>query len=214
MSPIAGFVSRRLVSTRWLTLSVGTIEALGMRKGLTTNAWISSASATAIATVRTSSISPFIARRPRLQDPDPVRWPVREHRLADDPLPRDRAPVAAVLRVRAVVAHHVVGPAGDGDRLGERARAGTRAGDGVGILLGHAVADDLPVADRQAIAGQPHHALDERRRRGPGGDGVARAGLILADAVLPLVGIGAPRVVVGGMEDHDVADLRGVEVGA
>ncbi len=51
-------------------------------------------------------------------------------------------------------------------RWGNVHAPGTRAGDGVGILLGHAVADDLPIADRQAVAGQPHHALDERHRRG------------------------------------------------
>jgi hypothetical protein len=39
--------------------SVGIIEPLGIRYGLTTNAWIRSASPTATATVTTSSISDF-----------------------------------------------------------------------------------------------------------------------------------------------------------
>ena len=40
--------------------SVGSIEPLGIRYGLTTKAWISSASATATATVITSSIRDFM----------------------------------------------------------------------------------------------------------------------------------------------------------
>src|SRR3954469_19432429 len=34
---------RRLTSTRWPTLSVGTIEGLGIRNGLTRNAWMPTA---------------------------------------------------------------------------------------------------------------------------------------------------------------------------
>src|SRR5579862_1486727 len=98
------------------------------------NAWISSASATATATVITSSISPFTpdlpARRapvlapagtvaPALKQPDPIGWPVGEERLADDPRPRHGTPESAVLRIRAVVAHHVVLPTRNRDRLGE-----------------------------------------------------------------------------------------------
>ncbi len=57
MSPTLGWLISRLVSTRWPISSVGTIDGLGIRYGLTMNAWISSASPTAIATVTTSSIS-------------------------------------------------------------------------------------------------------------------------------------------------------------
>ena len=56
MSPTLGCVIRRLVRTRWPIVSVGTIDGLGIRYGLTMKAWISSASPTAIATVTTSSI--------------------------------------------------------------------------------------------------------------------------------------------------------------
>ena len=60
---------------------VGTIDGLGIRYGLTMNAWISSASATAIATVITSSISPFIAGLQRLTGiwtrESPYRNPIR-----------------------------------------------------------------------------------------------------------------------------------------
>ncbi len=55
MSPTLGWLISRLVSTRWPIFSVGIIEPLGIRYGLTTNAWISSASPTATATVTTSS---------------------------------------------------------------------------------------------------------------------------------------------------------------
>src|SRR6476646_6897664 len=60
MSPTLGWLISRLVSTRWPTSRVGTIEGLGMRYGLTMNAWIRSARPTAIATVSTSSMMDFI----------------------------------------------------------------------------------------------------------------------------------------------------------
>ena len=60
MSPTLGFEISRLARIRWPILSVGTIEGLGIRYGLTMNAWMSSASATATATVTTSSIRDLI----------------------------------------------------------------------------------------------------------------------------------------------------------
>src|SRR5438045_295823 len=59
MSPTLGWLIRRLVSTRWPIASVGTIDGLGIRYGLTTNAWIRRASPTATATVSTSSANDF-----------------------------------------------------------------------------------------------------------------------------------------------------------
>ena len=47
----------RLTSTRWPTWSVGTIDSLGMRYGLTRKAWMPSASPSATATMTTSSRS-------------------------------------------------------------------------------------------------------------------------------------------------------------
>ena len=47
----------RLTSTRWPTCSVGTIDSLGIRYGLTRKAWMPSASPSATATIRTSSSS-------------------------------------------------------------------------------------------------------------------------------------------------------------
>ena len=57
MSPTPGVENSRLASTRCPIASVGSIEPLGILYGLTMNAWIRSASPTAIATVTTSSIS-------------------------------------------------------------------------------------------------------------------------------------------------------------
>src|SRR5947209_13382225 len=85
------------------------------------------ASPTAIATVRTSST---IERTPDLalalrrtptpsESPSPVGRPVGEERLTDDPAPLHRPPEAAVLRIRPVVAHHVVVPPRDDDRPGK-----------------------------------------------------------------------------------------------
>ena len=47
----------RSTSTRWPIWSVGTIDSLGMRNGLTRNAWIPSARPSATATIVTSSMS-------------------------------------------------------------------------------------------------------------------------------------------------------------
>src|ERR1700755_2543643 len=71
MSPTCGAEKRapmRLTSTRWPTCSVGTIDSLGIRYGLTRNAWMPSARARAPATHIPSSSSepeaddaPFLA---------------------------------------------------------------------------------------------------------------------------------------------------------
>ena len=58
-SPRSGSPKRvltRSTSTRWPTFSVGTIDSLGIRKGLTRNAWMPSARPSATATIETSSI--------------------------------------------------------------------------------------------------------------------------------------------------------------
>src|SRR5579871_1650682 len=141
------------------------------------NAWMSSASATATATVITSSISPFMpdppayppARRlaprsPPLEESDPVRRPVGQERLPDDPGAGDGPPEPAVLGVRAVVAHHVVVASGNGDRLGEVARRVAVALHDVGVGLRLAVADHVSVDDREMVARESDHALDERLR--------------------------------------------------
>src|SRR5579875_1652399 len=67
------------------------------------------------------------------QASDPVGRPVGEEGLADDPGPANRAPEAAVLGIRAVVAHHVVHPARNDDGLGEVAVGLARAGHDVAV---------------------------------------------------------------------------------
>ena len=60
MSPRSGSPKRKLTrstSTRWPTSSVGTIDSLGIRNGLTRKAWMPSASPSATATIMTSSTS-------------------------------------------------------------------------------------------------------------------------------------------------------------
>src|SRR5581483_6450271 len=181
------------------------------------NAWMSSARATATATVTTSSISPFtpaLQARARtrppvaaLEESDPVGRPVGQERLADDPGSRYRPPEATVLRIGTVVAHHVVVPAGDGDRLREVARRIAVALNDVGVGLALAVAEDVSVADREMIAGNSDDTLDERLRRGLLPGHLASRRPVLPALVLALVGISAPVVVVlRRVEHHDVPD--------
>src|SRR5690242_17130494 len=76
MSPTCGELKcmpMRLTSTRWPTARVGTIDSLGMRYGLTRNAWMPSAKGRDTATIITSSSSapevdddPFLAATGRL----------------------------------------------------------------------------------------------------------------------------------------------------
>src|SRR5947209_9725632 len=63
-----------------------------------------------------------------LEEADPIGGPVGEECLADQPPPGNRSPVAAVERVGAIVAHHVVIALGDGDRGTEVALADVPAG--------------------------------------------------------------------------------------
>src|SRR3954464_10760960 len=51
---------RRLTSTRWPTLSVGTIDGLGIRNGLTRNAWMPTARPSATAMMTTNSIAELV----------------------------------------------------------------------------------------------------------------------------------------------------------
>src|ERR1700759_4903076 len=187
------------------------------------NAWISSASATATATVMTSSIRPFMtefgapALGRRMTDPleesDPIGRPVGQERLPDDPLPRHRPPEPAVLGTRAVAPHHVVIATRPGDRLGEAARLAAVALHDVGISLALAVADHVSVPDRYAVAGKPDDTLDERLRgRLLPGD-LARPWRGLSGWAPPPRRVGtALAVVLRGVEHNDVPHLWGGEV--
>src|SRR5829696_6182263 len=72
MSPrpgLANLVVTRSTSTRWPTASVGTIDSLGMRNGLTRNAWIPSARAIATTTIEIVSVRGFFAHARVAPDP-------------------------------------------------------------------------------------------------------------------------------------------------
>src|SRR5438270_8463410 len=133
-------------------------------------AWMRSASPTAIATVATNSTIDFSGDLPdlrregamSLEEAQPVRRPVGEESHADDPSVRKWPPVSTVLRIRAVVAHHVVVAARNLDRRREVARPVADAGDDVRVFLPDAVSDHVAVANRQPIPREPHDALDER----------------------------------------------------
>src|SRR5436305_10958501 len=87
------------------------------------------------------------------EESDSVRRPVREERLADDPRLRDRPPEAAVLRIGTIVAHHEVVAMRNRDRGGKVARAASIARNGVGVLLLHPVADQVPAPHRPTVPG-------------------------------------------------------------
>src|SRR6478609_582612 len=110
------------------------------------NAWISSASPTATATVTTSSISDLTVDfgalvlesrgiRCSLEEAQPARRPVRHECPADDPALGHRPPVPAVFGVWPIVPHHVVLAAGNRDRAGKVAGAAAAAGDDVAVAL-------------------------------------------------------------------------------
>src|SRR5205085_1652132 len=136
-------------------------------------ACIRRASPTAMATVRTSSTTDFMADFEPLvrelaisgdpsQESQTAGRPVGEERLADDPRPRDRAPEPAVLRIGTVVAHHVVVTLRDRDRAREVARSVAVARQGIPVFLPDTVADHVAGDDPDVVAWIADHPLDER----------------------------------------------------
>src|SRR3954462_14534032 len=72
ISPVSGSLKRlpsRLTSTRWPIWSVGTIDSLGIRYGLTRKAWMPRASPRATTTMTTSSTNELPAERSFLASP-------------------------------------------------------------------------------------------------------------------------------------------------
>src|ERR1700761_3223618 len=148
--------------------------------------------------------------RDGLEEPDPVRRPVGEEGDPDDPFIGDRAPEPAVVRLSTVVAHHEVIAGRNDDRCPHIAAIALAAGGDVGVLLAHAVADHVPVLDRDPVARAPDDPLDEGLRglagRRPG------ARLVVA---FTLVGVAADGGLgvgsLGRVEHDDVADARMVD---
>src|SRR3954454_12936853 len=104
-----------------------------------------------------------------LQQADALRRPVRGKGVADDPVARDGAPEAAVVRRAAVVAHHEVVVLRDRDRRREVALRAAATGSDERLRLALAIADDVPVLDRERVAWAGDDALDEVHVGLPGG---------------------------------------------
>src|SRR5437588_12929086 len=116
-----------------------------------------------MATVTTNSISDLTVdfwilvfnggRVELLQQADPVRRPVGEEGLADDPLLRDRAPEAAVLGVRPVRSEERRVGKGSGDRRSAIAGRIVAAFGDVAVFLAHGVAEHVAVDHRCLVPG-------------------------------------------------------------
>ncbi len=86
---------------------------------------------------------------------------------ADYPRPRQWPPESAVAGRAAVVAHQEVMARRDDDRLRQVALGHAPARFGVRRLLAHAIANDVPVGDRDPVSGKTYHALHENHPRFP-----------------------------------------------
>src|SRR5207248_1546683 len=130
MSPTLGLSIRRLARIRCPMWSVGSIEPLGIRYGLTMNAWISRARPTAIATVITSSISDLTVDLGAFaEDARAIRLPI--HGRARRPTPPARR--SSLLRSfdRGLVLRGLRFGLGLGGGL--RLNGGLRLGGGLGL---------------------------------------------------------------------------------
>src|SRR3954452_18385398 len=199
ISPMCGLLKRlpsRLTSTRWPTLSVGTIDSLGIRYGLTRKAWIARARPRATTTMTMSSTNE---------------------------LPADlsfflASPVGG-LTLRLVGVGVGRGLAGRGSLGGGRLARGL-GGRGVRSLDDLGLADDLVLRVTHDVDGAvAGGGLGLELRDGVvqqaclddllGADVAALADARgLADAVAQVVELRAPDVAAGG--DLDLLDLRRV----
>src|SRR5262245_42223672 len=122
-------------------------------------------------TPRARAISRYVVPQPPPPQPVAVAIPrpVDQERLAFDLVPLHEPPVAAVLRVVAVVAHHEERVGGNRRRLtpvrvaavGAAAVAERRPVTDVRLHEALAVDVDLLAADDHAVAGRAHDPLDE-----------------------------------------------------
>src|SRR3954468_12596505 len=105
-----------------------------------------------------------VARLRALKGADPLWGPVGRERAPDDPRNGNRAPVAAVVALAAIVAHHEDVAARHADRLRETARAAAPASFCERLARALAIAHGVSADDRDRLATHGHHTLDERLR--------------------------------------------------
>src|SRR3954447_9270662 len=212
-SPTSGSLKRapmRFTSTRWPILRVGTIDSLGIRYGLTRNAWMPSARPSATATIRTSSSSepeadddPFLAATglARLLFTGGGRLDVRRR------LGVGRLGLFERLRVHRVPRHSGVrgsGRLGGGvvqqAALDDLLRAGVAALAHAGALADTA-AQVVELGAPHVAAGGDLDLLDLRRVQGECALDADAEGL-LADRE------GLPHPLALALDDHALEDLR------
>ena len=154
-------------------------------------------------------------RKPALRRPTALAYRLRRGSLLcgsasnnfpKDPGRADGSPEPAVIRLATVVAHHEVVAARNHDWPSEVTEQRVRAGNDVGVALVHAVADHAPVDDRNPVAGQTNHTLDELKTRPP-----TRRYATRPREVSPLPSHAADRRQAIGttrrVKHHDIADL-------
>src|SRR5215213_3529401 len=117
---------------------------------------------------------------------DPLRRPINRENGPDEVVPGNRAPLAAVTRLRAVVAHHEIAPLRNLPAVGPL----------VALARGHvrlvqplSVDEDDAVPLLDGIAWEPDDPLDKGSSRAAGLEGLLRS-----------------------VEDNDVAAMRVAEV--
>ena len=197
----------RLTSTRWPISSVGTIDSLGIRYGLTRNAWMPSARPSATATMTTSSTR-------ELAGSFSAGFAPHDRRSASRRRPRG---VARRPRPSGVGASSASASASAAPRVGGSSAASAPSASGLAPRRPSPRPDALGVAASLGRAASASSWLGGRRQqaaaRGPLGAGVpalAHAGA-LADPVAEVVELRAADVTAGG--DLDLLDLRGVHAG-
>src|SRR6188474_3139539 len=125
-------------------------------------------------------------RRTMLAKADPLRWPINRENGPDEVVAGDRAPLPAVARLRAVVAHHEVAPLRNLPAV--RSLVALARGH-VGLVQPLSVDEDGAVPLLDGVARKPDDPLDEGPARTAGFESLR-----------------------GRVEDDDIAAMRVAEV--
>src|SRR4051794_32722749 len=149
-----------------------------------------------------NNLRPVGRGRRFLEGADSARRPVGEERVADDPLLGDGSPVAAIVALPTVVAHHKKVARRNLDGFRQIAEfVAARALVQVLLLDLLAVHVGAVVPDRDRVAGEADHPLDEVVLRALGGRLRARVPVRGLARYAALVAVGARR----RLEHDDVA---------